>query len=862
VGHINESECYLFLCILVSGLFPTKDFYLIFAYHAKLEASRSQIKGINQLAPRHHPSRGFAFTPSKRNMSTFDGIVDEFPRIRIDFFRTHPSLSPPLACFLSHIHSDHLQGLESLKSPFVYCSPATRRLLLRMEKYPHRMNFAKGILEVRKQTYRHLQLILKAIPLQTPTEIELGVRMRIRVTLFDANHCPGAVMFLIEGDGKAILYTGDIRAEPWWVNSLVRNPVLIPYTLGDERLDCVYLDTTFASKDDIYQDFPAKATGLQELLQKVNQCHPKTVFYFRSWTLGYEDVWLVLSAALRSQVHVDDYQFCLYHSLSEDYRDGFSVPEAPALNGFQAGNHIQPGCLTTDGSNVRIHSCEPGTACHAQLVKDKDVVWITPIITRSRDGADVYEIGAGGGGGELYQGVELDIADLVSVEALADLCVQWLHDPTELATALGRLSSARASRNSMMSLDDLGLDSDAGISLKQLVSRMASFGDDRKTGRNISEMPALKTPTEPPASGAIHFPYSRHASYNELRHLVSVLKPKDVCPCTVDEDSWSEEISMQTLFGDLCSERYFNYDRRLRARLQVRSNKDETAGIRKRKREDQQETQESESSHQAYRTANGSFEVHTTEAGLLNTAACKRGSHDDAFAHAGAGPGELAQALEVRPANLIQPPSQILQNPGSTSFIHLTEGEEPHSSSGARLEAIKSAFEAITRGSNMNSSDSSRPSDKVTVNQEQDSLPGEVSDMPKHESAVQEGLAQVDAEPESQLSLTTSAFEPHPDDSQDRELSGLQLDGTSENQNGLLRHHYHAGNGPHAVPQNTAEGKNMTKAGIAPMRMYAIKEAYRAARRCLQDGADVGRWDDLSLRSVGRKGHIEEEIEL
>lgn len=26
-----------------------------------------------------------------------------------------------------------------------------------------------------------------------------------------ANHCPGSVMFLIEGDGKAVLYTGDIR---------------------------------------------------------------------------------------------------------------------------------------------------------------------------------------------------------------------------------------------------------------------------------------------------------------------------------------------------------------------------------------------------------------------------------------------------------------------------------------------------------------------------------------------------------------------------------------------------------------------------------------------------------------------------
>lgn len=53
--------------------------------------------------------------------------------------------------------------------------------------------------------------IQRPIPLDTPTEIELTPRLSIRVTLLDANHCTGAVMFLIEGDGQAILYTGDIR---------------------------------------------------------------------------------------------------------------------------------------------------------------------------------------------------------------------------------------------------------------------------------------------------------------------------------------------------------------------------------------------------------------------------------------------------------------------------------------------------------------------------------------------------------------------------------------------------------------------------------------------------------------------------
>ena len=188
-------------------------------------------------------------------MSTFDGIVDQFPNIRIDHFRHHPGKTPPAACFLSHIHSDHLLGLETLKMPFVYCSAATRRILLKMEKYPHRINFSKGILEARKQTYKHLKLILRPLPLDTPVDLELGPKSQIRVTLLDANHCTGAVMFLIQGDGLAILYSGDVRAEPWWVNSIARSPIMIPYATGQSRLDCMYLDTTFASHHDIHRDF-------------------------------------------------------------------------------------------------------------------------------------------------------------------------------------------------------------------------------------------------------------------------------------------------------------------------------------------------------------------------------------------------------------------------------------------------------------------------------------------------------------------------------------------------------------------------------------------------------------------------------
>lgn len=43
----------------------------------------------------------------------------------------------------------------------IYCSAATREILLRLEKYPQRLNFHKGILEKPpKVTYKHLEKLL------------------------------------------------------------------------------------------------------------------------------------------------------------------------------------------------------------------------------------------------------------------------------------------------------------------------------------------------------------------------------------------------------------------------------------------------------------------------------------------------------------------------------------------------------------------------------------------------------------------------------------------------------------------------------------------------------------------------------
>lgn len=103
-----------------------------------------------------------------------------------------------------------------------------------------------------------------------PTLFELSNNERVTITALDANHCPGAVMFvvicvqlthsdvdfvsryLIEGSKGAVLHTGDFRAEPWFLESLSRNPYLQPYLESSaggilhQSLDCIYLDTACA----------------------------------------------------------------------------------------------------------------------------------------------------------------------------------------------------------------------------------------------------------------------------------------------------------------------------------------------------------------------------------------------------------------------------------------------------------------------------------------------------------------------------------------------------------------------------------------------------------------------------------------
>jgi len=150
--------------------------------------------------------------------------------------------------FLTHFHADHYRGLTGKwnRGP-IYCTAITAALV-------------KSQLRVKDEWIRVVE------QLDVGVEVEGSV-----VTFIDANHCPGAVMIVFEGEGggggggggvirrRPVLHTGDARL----VASMQDHPVLS--RLRGSECDLI-LDTTYANPE---YDFPSQQEALQFALDAV-----------------------------------------------------------------------------------------------------------------------------------------------------------------------------------------------------------------------------------------------------------------------------------------------------------------------------------------------------------------------------------------------------------------------------------------------------------------------------------------------------------------------------------------------------------------------------------------------------------------
>ncbi|KAK7263583.1 hypothetical protein RJT34_31175 [Clitoria ternatea] len=201
--------------------------------------------------------------------------------------------------FLTHLHSDHTQGLSSTWSHGpLYCSPLTAKLL--PFKFP---DFNLSLLRI---LHVHTTSII-TLPSTT-----------ILVTALDACHCPGSLMLLFRGDFGPVLYTGDFRWEPNCHKATLARNVLCHALHDIDGVDVVYLDNTYSNP--IY-DFPPRHAATQQIIDIIAS-HPDHDVIISFNNLGKEDLLVEISRVLKIKIWVWPERLRTMHLLG--FRDIFT----------------------------------------------------------------------------------------------------------------------------------------------------------------------------------------------------------------------------------------------------------------------------------------------------------------------------------------------------------------------------------------------------------------------------------------------------------------------------------------------------------------------------------------------------------
>lgn len=176
--------------------------------------------------------------------------------------------------FLTHFHADHYIGLRKKFRHKIYLSPITEALV--------------------KQFIGVSAELLHPVHVNIPFYIE-----DVKITPMDANHCPGALLFLFQfPNGRNVLHTGDFRANDAMVQQLAR---------WNCQLDLVYLDTTYLSSK---RRMPSQDESIEFLLQHVSRyleenIGEKFLIIVGAYLIGKEKIWMSIAQRFNFKVFLE-----------------------------------------------------------------------------------------------------------------------------------------------------------------------------------------------------------------------------------------------------------------------------------------------------------------------------------------------------------------------------------------------------------------------------------------------------------------------------------------------------------------------------------------------------------------------------
>ncbi|OAD01134.1 hypothetical protein MUCCIDRAFT_118761, partial [Mucor lusitanicus CBS 277.49] len=226
---------------------------------------------------------------------------------------------------LSHFHSDHYMGLSPnwIHGP-IYCSEITARLV------EQKLGVASDFI----------------FPLPMNTPCTLPGTDQLTVTLMDANHCPGAVLFLVTTkDNLRYLHTGDFRACP----KMCLHPML-----KEQPLDIVYLDTTYLDPKYSFPSQDSSDHSTQHTDDSSDKNH-RLLVVVGTYSLGKENIFIEIAKTLGSKIFVTDQKRAILETFHDQELSALLTDQCK-----EAQVHVIPlGHIQAENLEAYFHSLQP-----------------------------------------------------------------------------------------------------------------------------------------------------------------------------------------------------------------------------------------------------------------------------------------------------------------------------------------------------------------------------------------------------------------------------------------------------------------------------------------------------------------------